>query len=177
LGRNAEFIDELIKDPVFSDMLQSSEGFENGHTHTHSHGNGSGNGGRPDRERDSAQEKVRSTLRSFVRDWSDLGLPERTACYTPCLEALERAFPVGGGRGGKRVLIPGCGLGRLAMEVAARGESHDRGRARCRRWRRVEEGHQLGGVPVDGPGHFRFEVMLMRQQVSRPKQTSTAHTC
>jgi carnosine N-methyltransferase len=123
LGRNAEFIDELIKDPVFSDMLHTSEGSENGHTHTHSHGNGSGNGGRPDRERDSAQEKVRSTLRSFVRDWSDLGLPERTACYTPCLEALERAFPVGGGRGGKRVLIPGCGLGRLAMEIAARGES------------------------------------------------------
>lgn len=131
MGRNAEFIDEIIKDPVFADMLDSSnssesaEVHENGHTHTHSHSQGhTQGGGRLDR--DSSQEKVRSTLRSFVRDWSDLGHPEREACYIPCLEALEACFPENagnGGRRGKRVLIPGCGLGRLAMEIAARGES------------------------------------------------------
>ena len=130
MGRNAEFIDEMIKDPVFADMLDSSNSsesidlHENGHTHSQGHTHG---GGKLDR--DSSQEKVRSTLRSFVRDWSDLGHPEREACYTPCLEALEACFPENagnagnGGRKGKRVLIPGCGLGRLAMEIAARGES------------------------------------------------------
>ena len=127
MGRNAEFIDEVIKDPVFADMLDSSnssesvEVRENGHTHSQGHTHG---GGKLDR--DSSQEKVRSTLRSFVRDWSDLGHSEREACYKPCLEALEAYLPENagnGGRRGKRVLIPGCGLGRLAMEIAARGES------------------------------------------------------
>ena len=133
MGRNAEFIDEMIKDPVFADMLHSSnssesaEVHENGHTHTHTNTHSQGHthgGGKLDR--DSSQEKVRSTLRSFVRDWSDLGHSEREACYTPCLEALEAYFSENagnGGRRGKRVLIPGCGLGRLAMEIAARGES------------------------------------------------------
>jgi carnosine N-methyltransferase len=76
-------------------------------------------------ENDLAQDKVRSTLRSFVRDWSVEGAPERKACYDPCLEALERHFPVvpgGRDRGEVKVLVPGCGLGRLAMEIAARGE-------------------------------------------------------
>jgi carnosine N-methyltransferase len=86
--------------------------------------------------RHSAQDKVRSTLRSFVRDWSEEGAPEREACYAPCLEALERHFPaqtgidVGGSdeeerraRGDVKVLVPGCGLGRLSMEIAAKGES------------------------------------------------------
>jgi hypothetical protein len=128
-GRNAEFIDEMIKDPVFADMLDPPVNDENtdlahSHTHSHSHGNGNGNArGGPSKqgERDSSQEKVRSTLRSFVRDWSDYGKEEREACYTPILEVLGREFP--DERGGKKVLIPGCGLGRLAMEVAAMGMS------------------------------------------------------
>jgi carnosine N-methyltransferase len=94
------------------------------HSHSHSHGNGNGNArGGPSiqGERDSSQEKVRSTLRSFVRDWSDFGKQEREACYSPILEVLGREFPEE--RGGKKVLIPGCGLGRLAMEVAAMGMS------------------------------------------------------
>jgi carnosine N-methyltransferase len=130
-GRNAEFIDEMIKDPVFADMLDPPGDNENidqthshNHSHSHSHGNGNGNArGGPSKqgERDSSQEKVRSTLRSFVRDWSDYGKEEREACYSPILEVLGREFPEE--RGGKKVLIPGCGLGRLAMEVAAMGMS------------------------------------------------------
>ena len=126
-NRNAEFIDEMIKDPVFSDMLDSPStetgtevevGAEHSHNHSHSHTNG-GRGGLKQGERDSSQEKVISTLRSFVRDWSDLGKPERDACYTPILEALGRESP--DKRAGKKVLIPGCGLVRLAMEIAAMG--------------------------------------------------------
>lgn len=118
----------MIKDPVFADMLdQPSENAAidpaHTHTHSHSHGNGNGNAGGPSKqgERDSSQEKVRSTLRSFVRDWSDFGKQEREACYSPILEVLGREFPEE--RGGRKVLIPGCGLGRLAMEVAAMGMS------------------------------------------------------
>lgn len=71
--------------------------------------------------RDNQQDKVRSTLRSFVRDWTKEGAPERDACYRPLLEALEAHFPDAASRTSKKVLVPGCGLGRLAMEVAARG--------------------------------------------------------
>jgi carnosine N-methyltransferase len=60
-------------------------------------------------------------LRSFVRDWATEGKAERDACYTPLLEALEKYFPDTSARGSKKVLVPGCGLGRLAMEIAARG--------------------------------------------------------
>lgn len=100
------------------------------HNHDHTHGEGhslivnisGGRKGTKNPNRDSEQEKVRSTLRSFVRDWSKEGEAEREACYTPILEALERQWPKREVRGRKKVLIPGSGLGRLAMEVAARGE-------------------------------------------------------
>ena len=111
------------------------------HSHdAHSHSAGS-RSKRNQAEKDLAQEKVCSTLRSFVRDWADEGANERKACYDPCLEALERYFTddssgqdvdepvlVNGvvrqkrSRGEIKVLVPGCGLGRLAMEIAARGE-------------------------------------------------------
>jgi hypothetical protein len=110
-GRNAEFIDEMIKDPVFADMLDPPGDNENtdpvhghNHSHSHSHGNGNARGG-PSKQgdRDSSQEKVRSTLRSFVRDWSDYGKDEREACYSPILEVLGREFP--DERGGRKVLV------------------------------------------------------------------------
>ncbi|RSH82127.1 hypothetical protein EHS25_006060 [Saitozyma podzolica] len=183
IRRNAEFIDEMIADPVFADMLadpgpeaeQSDDAAPNSHLHSHDHAGGpshshsqphththsqshthshslpqphahshsqphpqahshtttptptSSSSPRPrssQGENDLAQDKVRSTLRSFVRDWSVEGASERKACYDPCLEALERHFrvvPGGRDRGEVKVLVPGCGLGRLAMEIAARG--------------------------------------------------------
>jgi carnosine N-methyltransferase len=110
----------MIANPVFADMLASPPSeIQDDHQHTHSHGESASRPGR--NERDSAQEKVRSTLRSFVRDWSEEGRSEREACYSPCVEALERRWPDRQDRNGKKVLIPGCGLGRLAMEIAAIG--------------------------------------------------------
>ncbi|WVO17552.1 hypothetical protein L204_105247 [Cryptococcus depauperatus] len=162
IRRNSEFIDEMVANPVFSDMLSGSdEAFQ--HTqdcgHHQSHGGGlhdtphvhthsatpqlDKDPRRAQIESDMAQEKVRSTLRSFVRDWSVEGEPERKACYEPILEALDKYFPSsisssdkaylkvdevvdsgrrpGRDRSNVRVLIPGCGLGRLAMEIAAQG--------------------------------------------------------
>jgi len=150
LIRNAEFIEEMIADLVFAEMLaapedsghahhshashdipshssQSLQGHEHAHaseTSTHDHNHSSSHSRLSQVEQDQAQDKVRSTLRSFVRDWADEGKEERKQCYDPCLEALERYYPkVGRDRKGIRVLVPGCGLGRLAMEVAAKGQS------------------------------------------------------
>lgn len=167
---NSDFIDEMIANPVFSDMISSSEGSQcapgdytpshvdspfydhsysvspaHSHSHSLSKSQSSKTEGKRSPESDTAQDKVRSTLRSFVRDWTKEGEDERNACYAPCLEALERYFPQKGDNGGKvveimtdeedvklcrktrersevKVLVPGCGLGRLAMEIAARGE-------------------------------------------------------
>lgn len=74
------------------------------------------------RELDSSQDRIRSTLRQFVRDWSVEGAVEREACYTPCLKALEEIWPNKEERKGIKVLVPGAGLGRLALEIARKGE-------------------------------------------------------
>ncbi|EPR60569.1 hypothetical protein TGDOM2_241150 [Toxoplasma gondii GAB2-2007-GAL-DOM2] len=65
--------------------------------------------------------KVRSTLRQFVRDWSDEGREEREAAYGPLLEALETRLPIRDQSNPPRVLCPGSGLGRLPFEVTRRG--------------------------------------------------------
>ncbi|WWC92095.1 uncharacterized protein L201_007049 [Kwoniella dendrophila CBS 6074] len=174
IRRNAEFIEEMIATPVFADMLDSDEvephahhthghGLDHAHDHSHSHShdhshthdqqhseNRNTNGKAVDQkklqqESDLSQDKIRSTLRSFVRDWTIEGIKERKSCYDPCLEALEKYYPISQSeleeeeveeneseekegrksiekdRGSIRVLVPGCGSGRLAMEIAARG--------------------------------------------------------
>lgn len=68
-------------------------------------------------------EKVKTTLKQFVRDWSSEGKAERDACYKPILEALDSRYPPGAVRNKLRVLCPGAGLGRLCAEVAALGFS------------------------------------------------------
>jgi len=66
-------------------------------------------------------DKVKSTLRQFMREWSDEGLEERKACFQPILQELERRFPTVNDRHSVKVLNPGCGLGRLAFEIARLG--------------------------------------------------------
>jgi len=72
----------------------------------------------------SDMEKVQSTLKQIVRDWSKDGAQERSACYEPIINEIELQFPID-----KRaaediqILVPGAGLGRLAFEIARRGYS------------------------------------------------------
>ncbi|KAI8999426.1 N2227-like protein-domain-containing protein [Gaertneriomyces semiglobifer] len=78
-----------------------------------------------DRVMEGDLDKVRSTLRQFVRDWSEEGSDERAASYEPILAELEERFkdvpePQ---RGSLKVLVPGAGLGRLAYEIVKRGFS------------------------------------------------------
>ncbi|ETW77530.1 hypothetical protein HETIRDRAFT_327542, partial [Heterobasidion irregulare TC 32-1] len=75
------------------------------------------------RPTDFDMDKVRSTLKQFVRDWSQEGREEREASYTPLKDALVEHFsdiPVEERRN-LHVLVPGAGLGRLAFDVAKLG--------------------------------------------------------
>ena len=71
--------------------------------------------------------KVRSTLHQLARDWSTEGAAERAACYGPVLAELVARLPAsrggggGGGGGVPRVLVPGCGAGRLVLESCLAG--------------------------------------------------------
>lgn len=71
-------------------------------------------------------DKVRTTLKQFVRDWSERGAQERAYAYEPILEALESHYPERAMRHQVRVLFPGCGLGRLPWEAAMRVRSSAR---------------------------------------------------
>jgi len=49
------------------------------------------------------------------------GAKERDRCYAPVIKEVEKQFPLGGETNKYRVLVPGCGLGRLVWEFAHRG--------------------------------------------------------
>jgi len=65
--------------------------------------------------------RVREALKHFVRDWSEEGRRERSQTFGMVLDALMRLETELGGRGKKRVLVPGAGLGRLAWEISQLG--------------------------------------------------------
>ncbi|KAF7350813.1 N2227 domain-containing protein [Mycena sanguinolenta] len=63
--------------------------------------------------------RARESLKHFIRDWSTDGIREREKIFTPILDVL-RMVDVDD-RAGKRVLVPGSGLGRLAWEISELG--------------------------------------------------------
>lgn len=38
-------------------------------------------------------DKLKSTLKQFVRDWSEEGKPERDSCYQPIISEIVKNFP------------------------------------------------------------------------------------
>ena len=72
-------------------------------------------------------DKVRYVLKNVWRDWSEEGKCERMPVYEAIFEGLEEVLgtidPEIGNPDGEapRVLVPGCGLGRLVYELAKRG--------------------------------------------------------
>ncbi|KAG2340538.1 N2227-domain-containing protein [Suillus weaverae] len=100
------------------------------HSHSHDHANTTSDlkaiskHQRKYKPTDFDMDKLRSTLKQFVRDWSQEGKEERETCYTPMKDALvahfsDKSSPES--RQNIRVLIPGAGLGRLAYDVANLG--------------------------------------------------------
>ena len=61
-------------------------------------------------------QKARSTINQFYRDWSAEGARERTPVFEPIFTDLASFCAPGA-----CVLVPGVGLGRLMVELAARG--------------------------------------------------------
>jgi hypothetical protein len=57
----------------------------------------------------------------LVRDWTVQGAKERQAVFPPVFDGLEQHF--GANAVGKKVLVPGSGMGRLASDIADVGES------------------------------------------------------
>lgn len=67
-------------------------------------------------------DKLKSTLKQFVRDWSETGKAERDACYQPIIKEILKNFPKEKWDPSKvNILVPGAGLGRLAWEIAMLG--------------------------------------------------------
>lgn len=64
--------------------------------------------------------RVRESLKHFVRDWSEVGKIERDRMFEPILDVL-RKVPLDE-RAGQKVLVPGCGLGRLAWDISQLGK-------------------------------------------------------
>ncbi|CAK5271691.1 unnamed protein product [Mycena citricolor] len=127
---NADFLGLIVEDPeIFGQAGEGEEYAEpraeghshsHGHSHTHEHGAGSAE---PYTPTDFDMDKLRSTLKQFVRDWSEEGIVERDACYQPIKDALLRHYASVSEmeRRKLRVLVPGSGLGRLAHDVASLG--------------------------------------------------------
>lgn len=67
------------------------------------------------------QSKVLSTIRQICREWSTEGAPERDATFRPVIEELNGIFPNFEGRQNIRILVPGCGLGRLPHDLIQEG--------------------------------------------------------
>ncbi|KAK1423766.1 hypothetical protein QVD17_19074 [Tagetes erecta] len=66
-------------------------------------------------------DKVRCVIRNIVRDWAAEGQKERDQCYKPILEELTRHFPERSKESPPTCLVPGAGLGRLALEISCLG--------------------------------------------------------
>lgn len=63
--------------------------------------------------------RVRESLKHFIRDWSEEGASERKRTFSPILDVLKEVDPRK--RAGMKILVPGCGLGRLAWEISELG--------------------------------------------------------
>ncbi|XP_030482582.2 uncharacterized protein LOC115699363 isoform X2 [Cannabis sativa] len=66
-------------------------------------------------------DKVRCIIRNIVRDWAEEGQKERDQCYKPVLEELDILFPNRSKESPPACLVPGAGLGRLALEISRLG--------------------------------------------------------
>lgn len=70
------------------------------------------------------QHRNKAVLHSIGREWSKAGESERNEAFIPMIEELKRTLPVTKENAYiQRVLVPGCGVGRLPVEIAAQGYS------------------------------------------------------
>jgi carnosine N-methyltransferase len=136
--KNAKFLNQIVANPeIFGHNVSSQDeeyevngGDSNLPTHSHNMDTRApeaivlpGTPRRHYRPTDFDMDKLRSTIKQFVRDWSEEGKEERDTCYGPMKDALLEHYsdiPFEERRN-LRVLVPGAGLGRLAYDVATLG--------------------------------------------------------
>ena len=81
---------------------------------------------------DHHMDKVKSIFKSLVRDWSEEGALERAVAYDPIINGFMKHLPCQSDDGSSsppppppppppRVVVPGAGLGRLALELCSKG--------------------------------------------------------
>ena len=67
-------------------------------------------------------EKVLTTIKQFVRDWSKEGREEREMCYKPIIDEVRNLYPADKFKPSDvSILVPGAGLARLMVELAKFG--------------------------------------------------------
>ena len=69
--------------------------------------------------------KLRSTLKLFIRDWTLEGKKERDLTYNPIIEEIKKYFSDNKNNKNKNILIPGAGLCRLPYEIGKLGFNID----------------------------------------------------
>ncbi|KAJ3871912.1 N2227-domain-containing protein [Lentinula edodes] len=113
-------------DPSTSAKSHSHSHSHSPHSHSHSHSHSQPHSHQSPKEYKPTEfdmDKLRSTLKQFVRDWSAEGQEERETSYGPMKDALLAHFSdiPKEERRNFRVLVPGAGLGRLAYDIASLG--------------------------------------------------------
>lgn len=70
----------------------------------------------------TSQHRNLAVLHSCFREWSEGGEIERRDCFFKMISLLSKFVPITtSAELPPKVLVPGCGLGRLPLEVASRG--------------------------------------------------------
>jgi carnosine N-methyltransferase len=67
------------------------------------------------------QHRNQAVLHSVYREWSVEGAEERAQSFGVLCDELARVLPLTNSSEEKRVLVPGCGLGRLPIDIASKG--------------------------------------------------------
>ena len=71
---------------------------------------------------DHHMDKVKSIFKSLARDWSEEGSLERKQAYDPIINGFLKNLPVDSSSPSPpRLVVPGAGLGRLALELCSKG--------------------------------------------------------
>lgn len=104
LDQNQQFLDEIVKPSILQQMMGTD------HLRFPCTNNA----------KPMDLDKVKSTLRQCIRDWSKQGEAERNMSYKPILDKLAELYKPNQ-RSDIRILNPGCGLGRLTWEIAFMG--------------------------------------------------------
>lgn len=69
----------------------------------------------------SQMHRNNAVLHSLAREWSSNGQAERDSTFLPIIQELHRMKPLLPTQPRPKVLCPGCGVGRLPLDIAAQG--------------------------------------------------------